>query len=104
MYPNYEIHFATTADDETTLKRLAQLDSQQPLTGGALIGTLHGEPVAAISLADGRVTADPFEPTERLVQVLRMRRRSIDAATRTPQVTRRVRAAIGTVPRAQATT
>jgi hypothetical protein len=104
MYPNYDIHRATTTEDEATIKRLAQLDSADPIAGDALIAERDGKALAAVSMADGRVIADPFERTERVAQVLRMRRRAIDAATRTPDVTRRVRAAVATVARARPTT
>ena len=48
------------------------------------------------------MTADPFQPTAQLVQALQLRKRSIEAAAKTPDVTRRVRAAIGTVARGRA--
>jgi hypothetical protein len=72
----YVIRHATI-DDRSTLERLAALDSQPPLTGDALIGEIDGIPAAAVSLADGRVVADPFKPTAHLVPVLMMRRRSL---------------------------
>jgi hypothetical protein len=102
MYQHYDIHRATTSDDSEALRRLAQLDSNTPIAGEALIGSMHGKPAAAISLGDGRVTADPFQPTAQLVQALHLRKRSIAAAAQTPDVTRRVRAAIGTVARGRA--
>jgi hypothetical protein len=102
MYQHYDIHRATTGDDSEALRRLAQLDSSTPIAGEALIGAMHGKPAAAISLRDGRVTADPFQPTAQLVQALQLRKRSIEAAAETPDVTRRMRAAIGTVARGSA--
>ena len=45
----YVIRHATGAD------KLAELDSQRPLTGPALVGEIDGRPAAAISLTDGRV-------------------------------------------------
>lgn len=101
MYLNYDIHRAT-ADDSEALKRLAQLDSSTPIAGEALIGSMRDEPAAAISLEDGRVTADPFQRTAQVVQALRLRKRSIEAAAQTPDVTQRMRAAVGTVARGSA--
>ncbi len=102
MYQHYDIRRATTADDREALRRLAQLDSSTPIAGEALIGSMHGKPTAAISLRDGSVTADPFQPTAQLVQALQLRKRSIEAAAQTPDVTRRVRAGIGTVAHGRA--
>jgi hypothetical protein len=102
MYQHYDIHRATTGDDREALRRLAQLDSSTPIDGDALIGAVHGKPAAAISLRDGRVTADPFQPTAQVVQALQLRKRAIEAVAETPDVTRRVRAAVGTVARGNA--
>ena len=102
MYQHYDIHRATTGDDSRALRRLAQLDSSTPIAGEALIGSMHGKPSAAISLEDGRVTADPFQRTAQVVQALQLRKRSIEAAARTPDVTRRMRAAVDTVARGHA--
>lgn len=60
-----------TADDESLLLRLSVLDSKRILTTPALIGEIAGEPPAAISLATGRVVADPFVSTAALVAHLR---------------------------------
>lgn len=60
-------------DDQTTLKRLAQLDSQQPLDGHALIAEVDGVVVAALALHGGRVIADPFAHTKAVVDLLRVR-------------------------------
>jgi hypothetical protein len=67
-------------DDQTTLKRLAELDSQQPVDGDALIAEVDGVAVAALSLHTGRVLADPFAHTEAVVDLLRVR-----ASRGTPQ-------------------
>jgi hypothetical protein len=92
-----------TADDEQTLRELAQLDSQRPLSGHALIGEIDGRPAAAISLEDRRVVADPFEFTVQLRQVMRIRAAAMHAYSRTPSLPERLRASIGTVPVARAT-
>ena len=50
-------------DEAAELVRLAALDSAQPLDGETLVAVVDGRLVAAISLADGRVIADPLAPT-----------------------------------------
>ncbi len=52
---------------------LAQLDSARPLTGPSLVAENDGRLVAAVSLHDGRVVADPFTPTADVVEMLRLR-------------------------------
>ena len=52
------------ADEAADVRRLAYLDSQRPLRGDALIALADDVPVAAISLADGRVVADLEGPSE----------------------------------------
>jgi len=79
----YVIRYATV-DDVPELRRLVQLDGPRVFCGPALIGEIGGVPAAAVSLADGRVIADPSRPTSGLRQLLRMRRDALraDAATR----------------------
>jgi hypothetical protein len=60
--------------DDATLRRLAGLDSANPLTGRVLLAESDGGPVAALSLATGTVTADPFKHTEGAVRLLQLRR------------------------------
>lgn len=72
-------------------KRLAELDSQRPLTGPALVGEIDGRPAAAISLTDGRVVADPFQHTAALVAHLRLRARALSEFERTPSLAERLR-------------
>jgi hypothetical protein len=50
-------------DEAAELRQLAALDSTRPLAGDALVALVDGKLVAAISLADGRVIADPLAPT-----------------------------------------
>ena len=66
MYPAnaYVIRQATEAD-ATTLRQLAELDGHKPFAGPALIAESGGAAIAAISLFDERVVADPFERTGR---------------------------------------
>ena len=93
MFPaNAYVIRQATIDDDRTLERLAALDSQRPLSGRALIGEIDGSPAAAISMADGRVVADPFRATAQLLPVLIMRRRSLLAFAKRPTVRERVKA------------
>jgi hypothetical protein len=103
MYPNnaYVIRQATE-QDEHALHRLAGLDSQRRISGPALIGEIDGVPAAAVSLTDGRTVADPFQPTDVLRQLLRMRRGALLAYSRTPSLRERLRAAFAGVPAAAA--
>lgn len=59
--------------DESTLRRLAALDSTRPLRGRALVAEVEGRTVAAIGLTDNRVVADPFERTADVVELLKLR-------------------------------
>jgi hypothetical protein len=86
---SYSIRLATDADADT-LRRLAQLDSQPPLDGSILIGELHGEAVAALSLTDNRTIADPFRPTAHLVATMRVRAQGLRAVDRTPSLRERL--------------
>jgi hypothetical protein len=81
---------AATAADADALARLAQLDSQPPLTGPVLLGDLGGSPAAAISLADGRVVADPFRATAQVVVQLRIQAAAARALERTPSLRERM--------------
>jgi hypothetical protein len=65
------------AEEAADIRRLAYLDSQRPLRGDVLVALRDAEPVAAISLADGRVAADPFRRTADVVELLRLRAASL---------------------------
>jgi hypothetical protein len=61
-------------DDEVgDVARLAALDSARPLKGDVLVALVDGRLVAAISLADGRVIADPLAPTTEARALLHQR-------------------------------
>jgi hypothetical protein len=79
----YTIRFATV-DDVAALRRLVEPDGPRLFCGPALIGEIGGALAAAVSLADGRVIADPSQPTTVLRHVLRMRRDALRAHTHTP--------------------
>jgi hypothetical protein len=89
---------ATSADD-AALVRLAALDSQPPLAGRVLLAEQHDEPIAALSIDDGRWVADPFRPTAAAVAALRVRADAVTAFQRTPSLSDRIRAAIRITPR-----
>lgn len=61
------------ADDQRALARLAALDSAPLPSSAMLIAEVEGELRAALSVADDAVIADPFFPTDHLVQLLRTR-------------------------------
>jgi len=64
-------------DDACELARLAQLDSAVPPAAPVLLGEMSGRLVAALSLADGRLIADPFVPTAGVAELLRARARQL---------------------------
>jgi hypothetical protein len=72
-------------DDETAeLTRLAALDSARPLEGEALVALVDGRLVAAISLGDGRVIADPLAPTTEARALLHTRAAQLARTPRRP--------------------
>jgi hypothetical protein len=90
----YTIRLATPMD-EPALLWLADIDSQGPLTAGpVLLGEIDGKPQAAISLADGRVIANPFLPTAQLLAHVRMRASALGALEPMPSISTRFRAAL----------
>ena len=58
-------------EEAGTLRRLAQLDDAPELAGEILVATIDGDVVAALSLDDGRVVANPFVRTSDAVELLR---------------------------------
>jgi hypothetical protein len=59
--------------DDAKLRRLAHLDSARPLSGQTLLAEQGGSIVAALSLDDGAVVADPFTASADAVTMLRVR-------------------------------
>ena len=68
-------------DDRAALDALAAVDSRARLRGDALIAELDGVVVAARSLRDGRLVANPWRRTEVIGDQLRLRASSITATT-----------------------
>jgi hypothetical protein len=60
------------ADESQVVHGLAQLDDAADLDGDALLALIDGEAIAALSLADRRVVANPFVRTEHAVTLLRI--------------------------------
>jgi hypothetical protein len=71
-----------TAAEDSALRELSQLDSARTVTRPALMAVVDGALVAAISLRDGRVVADPFVETEAAVALLRVRASAVQTQPR----------------------
>jgi len=71
MAPEITIRQATSAD-EFALRRLAALDDAPALRGEVLLAEHAGDVRAALSLENGRSIANPFAPTAKLVDMLRV--------------------------------
>ena len=80
-------------DEDGELGRLAELDSQRPLTGDVLVALLDGRLVAAMSLEDGRVVADPLVRTLEERALLRTRAHQLKRGPRRPRRRFRLRLA-----------
>lgn len=70
------LRLATSADG-SALARLAELEQTARPADPVLLGEVMQRPVAALSLSDGRVIADPFTPTAELIELMRLRARQI---------------------------
>ena len=68
-------------DDWPALDDLAARDSRPRLLGDVLIAELDGVLVAALSVRDGQLIADPWKPTAVIGDQLRLRASSITATT-----------------------
>jgi hypothetical protein len=69
-------------DEQPAVRRLAALDDAPELEGDVLLALVNADPVAALSLGDGRVVADPFRFTEEAVGLLRLRFRHLSGEAR----------------------
>ena len=57
--------------EDGILRDLSELDATPQLQRPALLAIVDDQPVAALSLTDGRVAADPFTRTEDVLVLLR---------------------------------
>jgi hypothetical protein len=71
-----------TDRDAAILEKLAALDSARPLHAPAVVALVDGRPVAAASLTDASVVADPFVPTADVVELLQARVAASTATSR----------------------
>jgi hypothetical protein len=62
-----------TAAEDAALRELSQLDSARTVRRPALMAIVDDRLIAAVSLRDGRIVADPFAETEDAVALLRLR-------------------------------
>ena len=76
LWEGLTLRLATCAD-RAALARLADLEQTTAPAEPVLLGVLMARPVAALSLRDGRVIADPFTPTADLIELLRLRARQL---------------------------
>ena len=70
---------AARGSDGPALRRLAELDSADFLTGSVLVAEADDEMVAALSLDTGENVADPFRRTSDVVDLLAYRARKLRA-------------------------
>jgi hypothetical protein len=70
------LRLATSAD-RAALTRLAELEQASRPPEPVLLGVVMQRPIAALSLRDGSVIADPFAPTAELIELLRLRARQL---------------------------
>jgi len=71
--------------------RLAQLDDQPELEGQVLVALSGGQAIAALSLEDRHVVANPFIPTSEAVALLRLRAEQLSSDGGRPARLRRLR-------------
>jgi hypothetical protein len=60
------------AADIAALQRLAELDSRRVPSGELFVAERDGRLIAAVSIDTGSVIADPFEPADGVVDLLRL--------------------------------
>jgi hypothetical protein len=59
--------------DARAIDRLAALDEHELPRGDRLVGELEGRIVAALEVRSGKTIADPFVPTQGIVELLGLR-------------------------------
>jgi hypothetical protein len=69
-------------DEAGFVRRLAALDDAPALDGQVLVAIMGGQAVAALSLHDQRVVANPFIPTSEAVTLLRLRAAQLSSPAR----------------------
>ena len=79
LWEGLTLRLATSAG-RSALARLADLEQTTAPAEPLLLGVMMQRPVAALSLRDGRVIADPFTPTAELIELLRLRARQLSCA------------------------
>ena len=82
-----------TSVDAGALRRLAALDSADPLKGDVLVAYAAGDLRAAVAVDSGRAVADPFYPSAELVRLLRTAATGDDRRRRTRRRSARFRRA-----------
>jgi hypothetical protein len=68
--------------DGPAVHRLEALDESAPLAGRILLAVRDSDVIAALSLTDGQVAANPFVPTADAVALLRVRARHLEQPSR----------------------
>jgi hypothetical protein len=71
--------------DAPALARLAALEMTRRPAAPVLVADIDGRLLAAISLVDCAVVADPYRPTAELVELLRARVRQLGAGCTPPR-------------------
>jgi hypothetical protein len=67
--------------DAVRIRELARLDDKRMPAGPFLVADVAGEIVAAVSLSNGTVVADPFRLTADAVAMLRLRAAQVGSAS-----------------------
>jgi hypothetical protein len=67
-------------NDIHAVRELEELDGRALTDGPRLVASVGGVPVAALSVLDDAVVADPFEKTASVVDLLRVRARQLRIA------------------------
>jgi hypothetical protein len=81
LEPNADVAIRFAGErDAAVLGKLEQMDERLLPAGARLLAELDGVPVAAMSVADGTVVADPFARTAGVVDLMRVRARQLRMA------------------------
>jgi len=73
----FTLRLAVAIQDDEVIGRLAALDDSGIPAAPVLLALVDGEPLAALSLTDGRAISDPCHRTAHLVDLLRSRARQL---------------------------